>query len=197
MLPLVSQPDISPPTVSLCLPAKKKLLRTLIERLSKLTKVVTLRGTVIPNVGNAAIGRLTVTGSSDMGVTVTTFISQLNVHPTMFAANPALLTSVSSSATFISEANVCVSAKKLLCVLDHITLPHSDVALCKFLFIVHSFGEPSCLKMVVFDTVFSPGEALVMYLQLQPSSLGSLTFYLPVLVQTDLDLDIHKNVHTC
>lgn len=36
--------------------------------------------------------------------------------------------------------------------------------------------------------VFSPGEALVMYLQLQPATMGALTFYLPVLVPTEVEM---------
>eukprot|EP01033_Poteriospumella_lacustris_P013985 gene13985-9989_t len=68
-------------------------------------------------------------------------------------------------ANHVIAAEVRVSAKKLLCVLDHVTVPHSDIAM-----------------------FFSPGEALVMYLQLQPATMGALTFYLPVLVPSEVEM---------
>lgn len=139
VLPLVSQPDISPPTVSICLPPKKKLVRTLFERLSKLAKVLTLRGEVgVPNgqagmVANPFQGRLTVTAVSDLGVTVNSFLSHLEAHPTMFAHRADA--NVGGDEANVIAAEVRVSAKKLLCVLDHVTVPHSDIAMCKLLLV--------------------------------------------------------------
>jgi hypothetical protein len=155
VLTLVSQPDISPPTVSFSLPSKKKLFRNLIERLAKLARTITLRGTVCSSQLNQA--RLTVTAVSDAtsGVTVNSFFGGLQAHSLVQAnSNPE-----EGDKIDIVEAEVRVAARKLLCVLEHVNVPHDDVSL-----------------------FFSPREALVMYLQLQPACLGSLTFYLPVLV---------------
>ena len=44
------------------------------------------------------------------------------------------------------------------------------------------------MYICVYWIVFSPGEALVMYLQLQPATMGALTFYLPVLVPSEVEM---------
>lgn len=55
-----------------------------------------------------------------------------------------------------------------------------SVGLCDVAYCLHVCGY----VMIVF----SPGEALVMYLQLQPATMGALTFYLPVLVPTEVEM---------
>lgn len=127
VLTLVSQPDISPPNVSFSLPSKKKLFRNLIERLAKLARTITLRGTVCSSQLNQA--RLTVTAVSDAssGVTVNSFFGGLQAHSLVQAnSNPE-----EGDKVDIVEAEVRVAARKLLCVLEHVNVPHDDVSLCK------------------------------------------------------------------
>ena len=90
------------------------------------------------------------TAVSDLGVTVNSFLSQLEAHPTMFAhrvdANAG-----GEDANHVIAADVRVSAKKLLCVLDHVTVPHSDIAMCK---LMHIFACWDCVYLIILMCIF-------------------------------------------
>lgn len=115
VLPLVSQPDIAPPRVALSLP-RKKLLKTVVERLGKLGKVV----------------RLVAQQEGKLQLTVET--AHVHVNTYLSALRPRVIGTLHPQESLGNTTDVAVSVKKLVCLLDYHNIAHSEASLCKSLF---------------------------------------------------------------
>jgi hypothetical protein len=167
-------PQIRTPDICIELVSKIKLLKTIIERLSKFGKVATL--------SVDGQGKFYVETMSNL-VKIKTIVSGLTVSlmqeegPTVVVHNPEDLENA-------IDISVRVNLKKLSLLLDFVnTTTFEACSLCKLLFFFNrqmDFFILSLRRFIFISIDIAKNEALILYVML-PQQVGGVTYYMSVL----------------